>query len=213
MATRNRPAANRTSRTSRTTIRTTRSTGGGAARWLLPAAALGGLALYLLWPRTARAATQPQIAPPGPSQLPPPPLPAGVQTEPVVDAPLSGGERRGRIRNNEVRLRSAPNENAQNTLALLNRGTGVAVPIGPPAPPTPAAPQGWQSVRTAGGRSGFVAAQFVEIEGQPQTIAQFGQPNFFAAPQQAAPFAPPTGLVAGFYNPNASGSSRGYPYY
>ena len=67
-------ASRRRTRTTRTT-RTTSNGGGGIARYLLPAAALG-IAAYLLWPKRANAAP-PQVAPlPGPlNPLPLPPRP------------------------------------------------------------------------------------------------------------------------------------------
>ena len=77
-------ATRRTRSTRSTRTSTSRSSGGGLARFLLPAAALG-IGAYLLWPKTAEA--RPQIAPlpPGPAPGPPnplPPPPAGRKTRP-----------------------------------------------------------------------------------------------------------------------------------
>ena len=74
-------ATRRTRSTRSTRTSTSRSSGGGLARFLLPAAALG-IGAYLLWPRTAAAAVLP---PPGPAPGPPnplPPPPAGRKTRP-----------------------------------------------------------------------------------------------------------------------------------
>ena len=159
-------ARTRRSTRSRSTSRSSRGSGGSLARFLLPAAALG-IGAYLLWPKTASAAIlpPPDPAPGPPNPLPPPPAP-GIGIEPVADAPLTGGTSRGRITRNDVVVRNGFSDTSP-VLARLPLNAGVAVMIGPPAPPTPNAPQGRIRVRTARGAEGYVAAQFVRIDAQP----------------------------------------------
>ena len=159
-------ARTRRSTRSRSTSRSSRGSGGSLARFLLPAAALG-IGAYLLWPRTASAAVLPPPGPaPGPpNPLPPPPAP-GISIEPVADAPLTGGTSRGRITGSDVVVRNGFSDTSP-VVARLPLNAGVAVMIGPPAPPTPNAPQGRIRVRTARGAEGYVAAQFVRIDAQP----------------------------------------------
>ena len=161
----------RTRRSTRTTSSRSSRSGGSLARFLLPVAALG-IGAYLLWPRTASAAVLPPPAPgpaPGPpNPLPPPPAPGGggISIEPVADAPLTGGTSRGRITGSDVVVRNGFSDTSP-VVSRLPLNAGVAVMIGPPAPPTPNAPQGRIRVRTARGAEGYVAAQFVRIDAQP----------------------------------------------
>ena len=162
MATRRSTRSTRTSRSS--------GRGGSLARFLLPVAALG-IGAYLLWPRTASAAVLPPpgTAPSPPNPLPPPPPPpsgGGISIEPVADAPLTGGTSRGRITGSDVVVRNGFSDTSP-VVSRLPLNAGVAVMIGPPAPPTPNAPQGRIRVRTARGAEGYVAAQFVRIDAQP----------------------------------------------
>ena len=153
----------RTRRSTRTTStsRSSRS-GGGLARFLLPAAALG-IGAYLLWPKRADAAVLPPPEPaPSPFPLPPPPVPSSAVTiEPVADAPLVEGTSRGRIvGGTDITVRNGPADNAT-IVSRLPQGAGVAIMIAPLAPPTPLAPQGRLLVRTARGKEGYVAAQYI----------------------------------------------------
>ena len=162
-------ARTRRSTRSRSTSRSSRGSGGSLARFLLPAAALG-IGAYLLWPKPASAAvlppTPPGPAPGPPNPLPPPPAP-GIGIEPVADAPLTGGTSRGRIVNGtDIVVRNGFTDTSP-IVSRLPQGAGVAVLIGPPAPPTANAPQGRIRVRTARGAEGYVAAQFVRIDAQP----------------------------------------------
>ena len=161
----------RSTRTRSTNIRRSSGSGGGIARFLLPAAALG-IGAYLLWPKTAAAAVLPPPGPaPGPpNPLPPPPLPpppAGTPIEAVADAPLTAGTSRGRITGSNVLVRNGFTDTSP-IVSSLPLNAGVAVMIGPPSPPTPSAPQGRLRVRTARGAEGYVAAQYVRIDAQPE---------------------------------------------
>lgn len=160
-------ATRRTTRRTTTTTRSSSGGGSGIARYLLPAAALG-IGAYLFWPKTANAALPPSpgpIPPPSPNPLPPPPVPGATPVEPVADAPLSEGLSRGRITGSNVLVRNGFADNSP-IVSSLPLNAGVAVFIGPPAPPTPNAPQGRIRVRTARGAEGYVAAQYVHIEPQ-----------------------------------------------
>lgn len=161
----------RTSRTSRTTVSRTTTRGGGgggAARWVLPAAVVGGLALYLLWPRRVSATPlqpQPQIGPP---PFVPPPA-SGVVTEPVADAQLPAGARRGRISGNDVNVRAGPGTNTA-IVSRLNRGTGIAIVEAGPPSPGPGSQAGWWRVRTPRGINGYVAQELFTFEGGAQAL-------------------------------------------
>ena len=187
MATR-RSTRTRSTRSSRSSGR-----GGSLARFLLPAAALG-IGAYLLWPRTASAAVLPPPAPPGPAPgppnpLPPPPAPGGggITIEPLADAPLTGGTSRGRITGSDVVVRNGFSDTSP-VVSRLPLNAGVAVMIGPPAPPTPNAPQGRIRVRTARGAEGYVAIadasgkRLITVEpGAPGTAGWARMPGFYNA--------------------------------
>lgn len=184
-------ATRRTTRT--TTTRSSKSGGMGVARFLLPAAALG-IGAYLLWPKKANAAVLPPSPgpiPPSPNPLPPPPVPGTTPVEAVADAPLGEGLSRGRITGSNVLVRNGFADNSP-ILSSLPLGAGVAVMIGPPAPPTANAPQGRLQVRTAGGKQGYVAAQYVRIE-QPGVASAAMAAQGSGAPGTA-------GWAPAFYN-------------
>lgn len=163
----------------RTTTRTTTSTrtirgGGGAAKYVLPAAVVAGL-VYLLWPRKDAIAGQPPVIGPQPPITPPvtPPPQPGIPTEQAVDAPLPAGATRARINTpSGARLRADADVNSA-TLALLPNGAGVAVSVQASANGPGSA--GWWRVRTAGNREGWVAQELLEFATPENPDARTGQ--------------------------------------
>lgn len=121
----------------RTTTRTTTiSRGGGALRYVLPAAVVAGLA-WFLWPKLV-GATPKQVPPPAPNpNLPPAPAPTPGQpprpapapapaagTVPVNDPPAGTVAYRYTVATNNVALRAAPAKIAA-PVAQLNTGDTV----------------------------------------------------------------------------------------
>lgn len=155
----------------RTTTRTsrTRTSKGGLAKYLLPAAALG-VGAYLLWPKKALAAgpVTPQIPPPAPT----PPTPSGPALEPVAAAALPPGATPARVTASSLFVRETPADNGRAVSRVPQGATLAIIEAGPPSPPTPAAPRGWQKIRTPRGIDGYVSVEYIEI-GQPVATAGY----------------------------------------
>lgn len=120
------------------------------------AAVLGLLALTVGGKSATPPARTPSDTPQQDKPVTPPPAPrpntwpAGTSTA-VVIAP-SG-----------LNVRSAPNETGTQILATIPRYERVQIinSTSPPLTATPAAPQGWWQVRTLGGASGYMSAQWL----------------------------------------------------
>ncbi len=148
---------------------------------LKPIGLVGGTLLLLLLGRKSEAGTPP-IEPPPPAPPPPPPPGPGPGPAPQPNVPLGNegsfppGAILGVITSDGVRLRAGASETTA-VLGTMARGTLVQLFEDGSAPPTAAAPQGWERVRTAAGTTGFVAAQFLTGQGIPGAPRETPEPE------------------------------------
>jgi len=122
--------------------------------WLVGGAALGGLWL-LSRPASASLAPLPPVPPPGPGPAPSPPSP--------TPTPTPSGTYSAYVATQETPLnvRSGPSEDSA-VVGTANKGDIVTVLDPNPRPATPAAPQGWLIIATAGGIQGFASAAYLK---------------------------------------------------
>lgn len=149
------------------TTRTTaaRGGGGGLAKYILPAAAVGVVA-YLLWPKTAKAATStgptpptpPDVRPPPPPPPPPPPqpFPPGATLGKIAVAGFPGMNVRSRPSPSGALVTSLPNGTVfQMTDPLSVQGYADYIPE---EGLTPSPNNRWAAIRTANGVTGYLRA-------------------------------------------------------
>lgn len=157
-----RLGARSTTRTTRTTTIRDRGERGGAARYVLPALVVAGLA-YLLWPKDARADNQPvtpPIVPPGPGPKPWPPGTPEATVAPAGTNPATGRPYNG------LNVRRRPNPSSP--LVTRNdafRGQRIGIISVGHAEEGGGCPSCvWYEVMTPGGSVGFARA--VDPQGQ-----------------------------------------------
>lgn len=141
------------------TTRTTaaRGGGGGLAKYILPAAAVGVVA-YLLWPKTAKAATAPTPTPPDPNPTPPnpTPFPPGATLGKIAVAGFPGMNVRSRPSPAGDLRTSLPNGTVfQMTDPLSVQGYADYIPE---EGLTPSPNNRWAAIRTANGVTGYLRA-------------------------------------------------------